>query len=49
MGVALVVVLEGGSGEVGGGEVEPPLGGLVELAKEIDVCLSMLVFGLFFM
>ena len=43
-----MVVLEGGSGEVGG-EVEPPLGCLVELAKEIDVCLLMLVFGLFFM
>ena len=44
----LVVALEGGSVEVGGG-VEPPLGGLVELAKEIDACLLVLVFVLFFM
>ena len=44
----LVVALEGSSVEVGGG-VEPPLGGLVELAKEIDACLLVLVFVLFFM
>ena len=48
MEAVLVVVLEGGSGEVGG-EVEPPLGGLVELAKEIDVCLLVFVLVLFFM
>ena len=44
----VVVVLGGGVGEVGG-VVEPPLGGLVELAKEIDVGLLVLGFVLFFM
>ena len=36
-------------GRGGGGGVEPPLGGLVELAKEIDAGLLVLVFVLFFM
>ena len=46
VGALLAVALEGGSVEVGG-VAEPPLGGLVELAKEIDACLLVVFFVLF--